>query len=187
MRTLVGLIRGLPGHPSHPPLTDASIGAYTVATATVVLGALGVESKQMAYGGLLALSAGLILAVPTAMTGLLDWLAMPRGTQARATATVHLLVMVTATVAFAIAWLLQRPGYVAGDVKTGGWIAAVVAELLLVVGGYLGGTVVFVYGHRVLGQRDVPMREALAPRVGGDRRTTGANNTSPERGTAPQR
>jgi hypothetical protein len=26
------LIRGLPGHPLHPPLTDATIGAYTAAT-----------------------------------------------------------------------------------------------------------------------------------------------------------
>ena len=28
---MIGLIRGWNGKPSHPPLTDASIGAYTVA------------------------------------------------------------------------------------------------------------------------------------------------------------
>jgi len=27
------LLKGLPGHPLHPPLTDATIGAYTAATA----------------------------------------------------------------------------------------------------------------------------------------------------------
>src|SRR3954451_5144198 len=107
MKRLLDYVRGFPGHPSHPPLTDASIGAYTVATAMLVLGAAGVEERQMAYGGLLALSGGLIVAVPTAVTGLLDWLQMPRGTEARRTATVHLLVMVTATVLFALAWLLQ--------------------------------------------------------------------------------
>src|SRR4051794_7289577 len=117
----------------------------------------------MAYAGLLALSGGLLLAVPTALTGLLDWLAMPRATPARLTATWHLAVMVTATVTFAGAWLLQRPGYLDGTVRTGGWVVAVVAEALLAVGGYLGGTVVFVYGHRVVGDTARPMAEALRP------------------------
>ena len=34
------LIQGFPGKPSHPPLTDASIGAYTVGVVMLVLGAL---------------------------------------------------------------------------------------------------------------------------------------------------
>jgi hypothetical protein len=60
--------------PGHPPLTDASIGAYTAGVVMLVLGALGVEEKQMAHGALLAISVGLALALPTALTGLLDWL-----------------------------------------------------------------------------------------------------------------
>jgi uncharacterized membrane protein len=163
MRTLFALVKGFPGHPSHPPLTDASIGAYTVGTAMLVLGALGVESEQMAHGGLLALSGGLLLAVPTALTGLADWLDLPRGTPVRTTATVHLLVMVGATVVFALAWLLQRPGYLDGEVRPGGWLAAVAAELLLAGGGYLGGTIVFVHGHRVLGDPEMPLGRALRP------------------------
>lgn len=163
MRRLSNLVKGFPGHPSHPPLTDASIGAYTVATAMLVLGAAGMESRQMAYGGLLALSGGLLVAVPTAITGLIDWLEMERGTQARRTATVHLVVMVSATVVFAVSWLLQRPGYLDGSVRTGGWIAAAIAEALLAVGGYVGGTIVFHYGHRVLNQRETPMPDALRP------------------------
>ena len=75
---MIGLIKGWTGKPSHPPLTDASIGAYTVGVAMLVLGALGVEEEQMAHGALLAISGGLLLAVPTALTGLLDWLDIPR-------------------------------------------------------------------------------------------------------------
>jgi uncharacterized membrane protein len=166
MRGPLALLKGFPGHPSHPPLTDASIGAYTVGTVMLVLGALGLESREMAHGALLALSGGLLLAVPTALTGLLDWLDLGPGTPARATATVHLLAMLSATAAFAVAWLLQRPGYLDGTVRTGAWIVALVAELLLAVGGYLGGTVVFVYGHRVTGDMQRPMHEALRPRGG---------------------
>jgi hypothetical protein len=50
MMSLIRLLRGWPGKPSHPPLTDASIGAYTVGVAMLVLGALGVEEEQMAHG-----------------------------------------------------------------------------------------------------------------------------------------
>jgi hypothetical protein len=37
-------------------VTDASIGAYTVATAMFILGALDIERTQMEHGALLALS-----------------------------------------------------------------------------------------------------------------------------------
>jgi len=165
MSRLVGLIKGFPGHPSHPPLTDASIGAYTVATAMFVLGALDIQRPQMAYGALLALSGGLIVAVPTALTGLIDWSGMQKGTPARRVATWHLFVMLTATVLFAATWLLQRPGYVHDTVKTSAWIVAIAAELLLAIGGYLGGTMVFVYGQRVTDARARPIsvKDALTP------------------------
>jgi uncharacterized membrane protein len=86
-----------PGKPFHPPLTDASIGAYTAGVVMLVLGVLGVEEEQMAHGALLAISLGLILAAPTALTGLLDWLDIPKGSPARTVATIHLWLMVTAT------------------------------------------------------------------------------------------
>jgi hypothetical protein len=71
------LVRGFPGKPSHPPLTDASIGAYTAGVAMLVLG--------------------------------------------------------------------------------------VAALLLLTAGGYMGGSLVFVYGIRVLKRRDTPVSDALIP------------------------
>jgi hypothetical protein len=72
------LLQGLPGKPSHPPLTDASIGAYAVVVAALVAGAFGLEEQQMAHGLLLALSFGLLLAAPTALTGLTDWIRLPK-------------------------------------------------------------------------------------------------------------
>src|SRR5215217_4954246 len=105
------LIKGWPGKPSHPPLTDASIGAYTVGVAMLVLGALGVEEEQMAHGALLAIGGGLALAAPTALTGLVDWLDIPKGTPVRTTATVHLVAMVSATILFALTFIAQLDGY----------------------------------------------------------------------------
>jgi uncharacterized membrane protein len=163
MMRLIQLIKGWPGKPSHPPLTDASIGAYTVGVAMLVLGALGVEEEQMAHGALLAIGGGLALALPTALTGLLDWLDIPRGMPARTTATVHLLTMLTATVVFALAFVAQLDGYDHGQVETVPLICGLAAEALLAAGGYIGGTVVFVYGNRVLKRPDVPVRDALVP------------------------
>lgn len=163
MSRILALAKGRPGHPSHPPLTDVSIGAYTIATVMLVLGAFGVAEEKMAYGGFLALSGGLLFAVPTALTGLIDWLGMQRETHARRTATFHLLLMVSATVIFLLAWLLQRPGYLDGTVRAGGAIAAAIAQALLTVGGFVGGTIVFHYGHRVLNQTETPMADALRP------------------------
>jgi uncharacterized membrane protein len=160
---IVELIRGFPGHPSHPPLTDASIGAYTVGVAMLVVGAAGVEKTAMAHGALLAISGGLILALPTALTGLVDWLRIPPGTPTKTVATVHLLTMLSATALFALTWLLQRPGYNHGHILTRTWIVGLIAEGVLAVGGYIGGTIVFVYGERVEGRRDAPIAEALRP------------------------
>jgi uncharacterized membrane protein len=157
------VVKGFPGKPSHPPLTDASIGAYTAGVAMLVAGALGLEEEQMAHGALLALSVGLLLALPTALTGLLDWLDLPRGTPVRTIGTIHLGAMVAATSLFALTWLAQRPGYVDDEVRTLALILGLLAETTLAAGGFVGGTLAFVYGVRVLKRPHTAPRDALVP------------------------
>ncbi len=159
---LMALIKGFTGKPSHAPLTDVSIGAYTVGVAMLVAGALGLEEQAMATGALLAISGGLIVAVPTSLTGLLDWLDLRKGSAARTLGLYHLLVMVTATALFAATWLAQRPGYDDGEITTLGLILGVSAFGLLILGGTLGGALAYVYGVRVVKQ-DVPLADALIP------------------------
>src|SRR5436190_21231508 len=163
MKGPLGMLKGWVGKPSHPPLTDASSGAYTVGVAMLVLGALGVEEEQMAHGALLAVSGGLILALPTALTGLLDWLDIPKGTPAKTVATVHLVTMLSATLLFAATWLAQRPGYNDDEVRTLGWVLGLGAEVVLAAGGFIGGSLVFVYGIRVLKRPQTPIANALVP------------------------
>jgi uncharacterized membrane protein len=160
---LTDLIRGAPGKPSHPPLTDVSVGAYTIGVAMLVAGALGLEESQMAHGSLLAISGGLLLTLPTALTGVLDWRKLPGGSPRRTIAVVHLVTTMTATLVFAGAWLAQRPGYEDGRIAGLGLALGIAAEILLVAGGYLGGALVFSYGVRVLKRPDASIADALIP------------------------
>ena len=144
------VLHGLPGHPLHPPLTDATIGMFVLATGLAVLGALGVIGEPAAKGCWLALVGGLIVAVPTAGTGFADWVRLEWGSARWRTATLHLSAMVTAVVLFAVAAWLQHRGYQRGEVTTGGVVFSVAGFVALTAGGWLGGAIVFVHGVRVL-------------------------------------
>jgi uncharacterized membrane protein len=146
---MTALIRGLKGHPSHPPLTDATIGMFVLASGLAVLGKLGVAEGKLGPAAWLALIGGLAAAVPTALTGFADWLLITWGTPLWRTATVHLTAMVTAVALFAVAAWLQWPGYRHGSVTTGGLVLALAGFVALTTGGWYGGAVVFVHGMRV--------------------------------------
>ena len=105
---------------------------------------------------------GLIVALPTSLTGLLDWLDLAKGSAARTLGLYHLLVMISATGLLAATWLAQRQGYLDGEVTTLGLILGVAAFALLVLGGTLGGALAYVYGVRVV-NRDVPVADAVIP------------------------
>jgi uncharacterized membrane protein len=157
------LFKGLPGHPLHPPLTDATIGIYTVATAFGLLSVLGVSDHNTATAWWLALVVGLVVTVPTALAGFVDWLGINWGTPLWRTATLHMFAMLTATVFFLLAAIFGHGGYVDGEVTAGSLILDLVGFGVLTLGGWLGGTIVFVYGMRVLNLVEEPATRAAAP------------------------
>src|SRR5919198_3229057 len=73
------LIHGLPGPPLHPPLTDATIGMFVLATGLAVIGSAGAIEDAAGKGCWLALIGGLAVAVPTAATGFADWIRLEGG------------------------------------------------------------------------------------------------------------
>lgn len=145
-------LRGLPGHPLHPPLTDATIGMFVLAAGLGVIGAAGGIKEPAGKAMWLALIGGLIVAVPTAGTGFVEWLFIEWGSARWRTATAHMTAMVTAVVLFALAAWQQHSGYVHGRVTTAGLVLTVIGFAVLTLGGWFGGSVVFVHGMRVLDQ-----------------------------------
>jgi uncharacterized membrane protein len=157
------LLRGLPGHPVHPPLTDATIGIYTFATIAAVLSALGIAEDAAAKGWALGLVIGLVVSAATSATGLLDWLKIEGGTPLKRTATSHLLAMVAATGVFLIAALAGYSDGMDGVVGSGALILTLLAYGLMALGGWLGGTILFVHGMRVLNLVEEPAHRAASP------------------------
>ena len=156
------LWRGLPGHPLHPPLTDITIGAYTFAVVAAILSKLGVADHPAAKAWWLALVVALVSSLLTVSAGLVDWLAIKRGTPLFRTATTHMLVMVTATVFFLLAAIFGHARYVDSHVTTGPFILTLLGFIALTVGGWLGGAITFVYGMRVLNLVDEPAAVATS-------------------------
>jgi uncharacterized membrane protein len=157
------LWRGLPGHPLHPPLTDATIGIYTFATVAGLIEVVGITARTGAYGWWLALVIGLIATVPTALTGFADWLTLEWGSELWKTATAHMLAMVTATVFFGLAAIFGHASYAHGDVGAGSYVLTLLGFGSLTLGGWLGGAVVFVHGMRVLSLVEEPTVRAVSP------------------------
>ena len=157
------LLRGLPGHPIHPPLTDATIGIYTFATIAGFLEVVGITENNGAIGWYLGLVVGLVVTVPTALTGLMDWLTIERGTELWKTATTHLVAMVTATVFFLLAAIVGNDGYHSSNVTSGAYALTLIGYAVMALGGWLGGAIVFVHGMRVLSLVKEPTERAISP------------------------
>jgi len=157
------LVRGFPGHPLHPPLTDATIGSYTVATVLGILAYAGVSEPNLTKAWWLALLVGLGSTALTATTGLIDWLGITWRSPLWWTATWHMLSMLTATGFFALAAAFGHDRYVSGYMGGATFAATLIGFCALTLGGWLGGTVVFVHGMRVLNLVKEPTARAVAP------------------------
>jgi uncharacterized membrane protein len=124
---------------------------------------VGIAHVSASHGWWLALIVGLIFTVPTALTGLIDWLSIEWGTPLWRTATSHMIAMVTATIFFLLAALLGHRGYTHNAVRTGPYILTLIGFASMTLGGWLGGAIVYVHGMRVLNLVEEPARRAASP------------------------
>jgi uncharacterized membrane protein len=153
-------LRGFAGKPLHPPLTDVPIGAYVIGPMLDVIAYLWKGSSwapdvHKAAGYVLLV--GGIVSVATAITGFADWLDTKKGTQIRRMANAHAWTMISMTVLVLIDLALRY----LGDSYDGpsGLLAllGIVIFLLAVIGGTLGGTMVYDFGFNVVNSSDNPV------------------------------
>jgi len=159
-RTFKGL-RGWAGKPLHPPLTDIPVGAYMIAAAFDVISIIWQDeewARDFFRAATFVLIAGAAVSLLTAATGAWDWLKSTEpGTQVRREANAHALTMVTVTVLVLVNIALRTLAY-GDDMHSGVVVVAlsVVVAVLTVLGGTLGGSLVYDYGFNVETAGDHP-------------------------------
>jgi uncharacterized membrane protein len=156
-------LRGFPGHPSHPPLTDVTIGAYTFALIAAILSKAGVAEHAFAQAWWLALVVAACSSALTVSTGVLDWLKISSGTPLWRTATIHASTMAAASVFFVLALAFGHDDYTGRTVQTGSLILTLIGFVILTAGGTMGGSITYVHGMRVLNLVEEPTRRAIVP------------------------
>ncbi len=134
------------GHPLHPALVHFPVALWTASLAAD--GAM--IATGAAFWGALAwwsLVAGLAMAAVAALAGFVDYSLLPQTHPAFTTATVHMLAMSLSALLFLGSAVLRGgPDSTAG---AGALICSALGFLALMVGGWLGGTMVYHFGVAV--------------------------------------
>lgn len=129
------------GHPLHPMLTDIPIGAWTLAIVLDLIGLL-FQLPQLGLASSIAIAVGVAGALAAAAAGLMDW--MDIDPPEKAVGAFHAIVNVSATILFLISFLMRwRRDWQLGWAT---FVVALAAYLLVTIGGYLGGALVFYKG-----------------------------------------
>jgi uncharacterized membrane protein len=131
------------GHPIHPMLVTIPIGLWIFSLVTDLVALRSADPETWSTVAYYALIGGIIGALAAALPGLVDLLSL-HDRAIKKTAVVHMSINLTVVVLYVInAWL--RHGQ---DVTVGGTplLLSVIAILMLVVSGWLGGKMVYLAG-----------------------------------------
>lgn len=173
-------LRGWAGKPFHPPLTDIPIAAYILGATFDVLSYLVKDrvetldvvgagevgqmdiisplSHDLWRAGTFLFIAGLIVSVPTAITGFWDWWkSTQKNTQAWRTANWHMAVMLTTTVLVVldVIWRVTIDAQLSSPLAL--TALSVVIAGMVSFGALYGGTLVYEMGFNVETAGDSPV------------------------------
>jgi uncharacterized membrane protein len=134
------------GHPLHPALAAFPIAFLSGSVLADAIALLRSDPFWWAVSFWVA-AAGVLVAVPTAGAGLVDYTTIRAGDRALRTGTVHLTVMLVAVGCFGIDLLLRGgPAVPRGALVPATVALDAVGAAVLTVGGWYGGELVFRHG-----------------------------------------
>lgn len=131
-------------HPLHPMLAHFPVACWTMATvADIASFHYGPPAWHLA-GTLMWI--GLLVALPTFLFGVVDLVQIPKDPAPVRTAFVHMGVMFGAFVLYFLSLVLRIHEHHIVAPDTAALIFSIVACIAMLVGGWLGGTLVYGYG-----------------------------------------
>jgi uncharacterized membrane protein len=127
------------GHPIHPMLIVFPLGLLATATAFDIVGLSKADSSWFGISFWM-IAGGVIGGLLAAVFGLIDWLAIPSGTRAKAIGLWHGVGNVLVVLLFTVSWFLRRPD--PANPSTAALALSFIAVVLALVTGWLGGELV---------------------------------------------
>ena len=127
------------GHPIHPILIPFPLGLLTTSVVFDIVYLLTGNGKWSEISFWM-IAAGVIGGLAAAVFGLIDWLAIPSGTRAKAVGMWHGATNVVMVTIFIVSWLLRANA--PGDPGIVAIVLSFVAVGLASLGGFLGGELV---------------------------------------------
>jgi nitrite reductase/ring-hydroxylating ferredoxin subunit/uncharacterized membrane protein len=129
------------GHPLHAVLVDVVIGGYTMLIALDLLGL--VLRVDVEPAGIIILGLSTLAGLSAGLSGLTDFKDTAAGDERNVT-VLHGTINVIAIVVYIVAFVMRLGGSLDGS-----RYVAIVAYLIISLGGYIGGHIVFKYGYMV--------------------------------------
>lgn len=136
-------------HPVHPMLVHFPIAFWTAATAAYVWATFDASELATTFAKF-SNGAGLCLAMLAMLAGLLELRSIDSRSEAMRVATWHMMVMTTVWTCFLLALLLSvSAGFDQATARVGEVACSVAGFVLMAVGGWLGGRLVYEFGIAV--------------------------------------
>jgi uncharacterized membrane protein len=129
----------LAGHPVHQMLIVFPLGLLATAVVFDVI-FLVTNNPLWTQAAYFMIGAGVITGLVAAVPGVVDWLAIPRGTRAKRIGLIHGVGNVVVVTLFALSWYLRRDQ--PASPPTEAVVAGLFGAALLIVTGWLGGELV---------------------------------------------
>lgn len=157
------------GHPIHPILIPFPLGLLTTSVVFDIVHLItgGARWAEISFW---MIAAGVIGGLVAAVFGLIDWLAIPSGTRAKAVGLWHGASNVLMVALFALSWLLR-----AGAPSDPGALAIILSFVgvgLASLGGFLGGELVVRMGVGVSEGANLNAPSSLSGRPAGGSSTS---------------
>ncbi len=127
------------GHSIHQMLIVFPLGLLATSVVIDVI-YKGTDNPRWADISYVMIAAGVLTGLVAAVFGLIDWLAIPRGTRAKRIGVFHGLGNVLVVAGFAISWFLRRPDIAYDGVAP--FVLSIISAGIALVTGWLGGELV---------------------------------------------
>jgi uncharacterized membrane protein/nitrite reductase/ring-hydroxylating ferredoxin subunit len=141
---LKALLQGKPfGHPLHPALVHFPIGLFVLSLVLDIASYLNLTSNELFRASLYTMGIGLGMGILAALTGLVDRSDIRLDHPARKTSTIHMLLNLSALGLFGINYVLRLGQSNLAGPPLAYLLLSLLGVGILLVSGYLGGTMVY--------------------------------------------